>query len=201
MSKVEKSKLELLLLRCTVQPYDWGKKGTSSPAAVLWASGSTQSGEINLIEADKPYAELWMGTHPSGPSYVITKKEEKILLKDYIGMDLPFIFKVLAINKALSIQAHPDKKLAEKLHIRRPDLYKDNNHKPEMACAVSTFEAMCGFRPVWEIARYLNDYPEFREVVTEEVAKEFIEIVKKTKCTRRRNKNNFTKIIYKINDM
>ena len=122
---------------------------------------------------------FWMGTHPSGPSFVITRKEEKILLKDYIGNDLAFILKVLSINKALSIQAHPDKKLAEKLHRNRPDLYKDDNHKPEMACSVSVFEAMCGFRPVTEIVHYLHNYPEFREVVTEEVAKEFIEVVEK----------------------
>lgn len=31
---------------------------------------------------------------------------------------------VLAIRKALSIQAHPDKKLAEKLHAEKPDVYK-----------------------------------------------------------------------------
>lgn len=31
---------------------------------------------------------------------------------------------VLAIRKALSIQAHPDKKLAQKLHAERPDVYK-----------------------------------------------------------------------------
>lgn len=37
---------------------------------------------------------------------------------------LPFLFKVLSINKALSIQAHPNKKLAEKLHSKDPKNYK-----------------------------------------------------------------------------
>ena len=47
--------------------------------------------------------------------------------------------------KALSIQAHPDKKLAEALHALRPSIYKDDNHKPEMAVAVTEFHALCGF--------------------------------------------------------
>lgn len=47
--------------------------------------------------------------------------------------------------KALSIQAHPDKKLAELLHKSRPDIYKDANHKPEMAVAITEFKALCGF--------------------------------------------------------
>lgn len=45
----------------------------------------------------------------------------------------------------MSIQAHPDKKLAEILHKSQPDVYKDDNHKPEMVLAVSEFEALCGF--------------------------------------------------------
>lgn len=39
------------------------------------------------------------------------------------GGKLPFLFKVLSINKALSIQAHPNKKLAEQLHARDPRNY------------------------------------------------------------------------------
>jgi len=39
------------------------------------------------------------------------------------GGKLPFLFKVLSINKALSIQAHPNKKLAEKLHSKDPKNY------------------------------------------------------------------------------
>lgn len=49
------------------------------------------------------------------------------------------------MGKALSIQAHPDKELARTLHKLHPDLYKDGNHKPEMALALTNFEALCGF--------------------------------------------------------
>ena len=50
-------------------------------------------------------------------------------MTERFGIDLPYLFKVLSVNKALSIQAHPDKKLAEKLFASRPDVYKDDNHK------------------------------------------------------------------------
>lgn len=83
---------------------------------------------------------------------------------------LPYLFKVLSVAKALSVQSHPDKALAEKLHASRPDLYKDDNHKPEMACALTPFEAMCGFRSPTEIAAHLASVPELREMVGEEAA-------------------------------
>jgi len=57
------------------------------------------------------------------------------------------LFKVLSIETALSIQAHPDKKLAEELYQKFPDVYKDDNHKPEMAIALTPFSALCGFKP------------------------------------------------------
>ena len=65
-----------------------------------------------------------------------------------LNLGLPFLFKVLSVRTALSIQAHPDKELAVKLHASRPDVYKDDNHKPEMAIAVSRFEALCSFQKV-----------------------------------------------------
>ena len=85
--------------------------------------------------------------------------------------NLPFLFKVLSIEKALSIQTHPDKKTAEILHREYPDIYKgillqylsaflknstDPNHKPETALAITPFQALCGFRPLPEIANFLN---------------------------------------------
>lgn len=41
---------------------------------------------------------------------------------------------------------------AEKLHRERPDIYKDANHKPEMAIALTPFTAMAGFKPIKEVA-------------------------------------------------
>jgi len=63
---------------------------------------------------------------------------------------------VLSVGKALSIQAHPDKELARILHKLHPDLYKDGNHKPEMALAITNFEALCGFITLKVPLHYLD---------------------------------------------
>lgn len=53
----------------------------------------------------------------------------------------------------------PFQRLAERLHAERPDVYKDDNHKPEMAVTLSDFEGLCGFRPFYEIVWNLHAYP------------------------------------------
>ena len=78
---------------------------------------------------------------------------------------LPFLFKVLSINKALSIQAHPTKEHAQQLHKASPSNYPDPNHKPEMAIALRDFEGFCGFRPLVEVARFIVAIPELRHVI------------------------------------
>ncbi len=65
------------------------------------------------------------------------------------------------------MQAHPDKPLAERLHASDPKNYKDDNHKPEMACALTPFEAMCSFRPAAEIAAHVKGVPELRALIGE----------------------------------
>jgi len=91
---------------------------------------------------------------------------------------LPFLFKVLSINKALSIQAHPNKKLAEQLHKKDSKNYPDDNHKPEMTIAVTPFDGLCGFRPLAEISHFLDTVPTLRALVGEEEAKKYQETVK-----------------------
>lgn len=108
----------MLRLKCVSQTYDWGKRGKDSVVYQLQVSSENPDD----FYPEFPYAELWMGTHPSGPSCLWDKPE--ITLKDYIkerpaclgkpclnafGCQLPFLFKVLSVAKALSIQAHPDK--------------------------------------------------------------------------------------------
>jgi len=80
------------------------------------------------------------------------------------------LFKVLSVAKALSIQAHPDKALAGRLHAARPDVYRDPNHKPEMALALTPFEAMCGFRDVGEIAAHLDQCPELKGLLGDDAS-------------------------------
>lgn len=127
-----------------------------------------------------------MGTHPKNPSKDLTTgrdlidlvQDNKALLSQSVaakyGEKLPFLLKILSINKALSIQAHPNKTLAEQLHARDPKNYPDDNHKPEMAIAITPFEGFCGFRPLAEIAHFLETVPALRALVGEEAAAEFV---------------------------
>ncbi|KAH9907061.1 mannose-6-phosphate isomerase [Xylariomycetidae sp. FL2044] len=177
----------LYRLQCGVNSYDWGKVGQDSAAAKFAAA--TPSDTLN-IESDKPYAELWMGTHPSNPSRALESgqtlldlvESNQMLLapsvKARYGSKLPFLFKVLSINKALSIQAHPNKKLAEQLHAKDSKNYPDDNHKPEMAIAITDFEGLCGFRPLAEIAHFLSSVKALRQLVGEDAAKAFIATVR-----------------------
>ena len=87
--------------------------------------------------------QLWMGTHPSSPSRLLTAETPSLashlaghpellgssILSRFASEgsnegNLPFLFKVLSIQKALSIQTHPDKATAEKLHEEKPNVYK-----------------------------------------------------------------------------
>ena len=44
-------------------------------------------------------------------------------------------------------------------------VYKDSNHKPEMAIAITGFEALCGFVPHTELTDALHSVPELRELI------------------------------------
>ncbi|KAG5640358.1 hypothetical protein DXG03_009091 [Asterophora parasitica] len=172
----------------TAQQYDWGKVGSASKVA-QFASASKLPGFTT--KDSEPYAELWMGTHTKSPSRVFSSGEElsKHLAShpqlvgqrvadqfDASNGNLPFLFKVLSIEKALSIQSHPDKVTAEKLHAEQPDIYKDPNHKPEMTIALTPFRAMCGFRPLPSIAAALEFTPEFGALIPSAIRSSFVSI-------------------------
>ncbi|PHU27201.1 Mannose-6-phosphate isomerase 2 [Capsicum chinense] len=178
----------LLKLLGSVKNYDWGCPAKQSCVARLYSLNSGGN-----IDENQPYAEFWMGTHESGPSYVVegggrTENgyadgegvRDRCTLKEWIeknpsvlgetvltkwGTQLPFLFKVLSVEKALSIQAHPDKDLAILLHKEQPLVYKDDNHKPEMALALTKFEALCGFTSLEELKVIVQTVPEIVEVV------------------------------------
>ncbi|XP_010470600.1 PREDICTED: mannose-6-phosphate isomerase 2-like isoform X3 [Camelina sativa] len=171
-------------LRCFVKNYEWGKLGPDSLVARLQEANSG-----GKVDAAVPHAEFWMGTHESGPSHVEFGSGQNegsdnnkcmVTLKSWVldnpdslgsgvvgkwGCDLPFLFKVLSVTKALSIQAHPNKALAEKLHREEPLLYRDNNHKPEIALAVTPFQALCGFVSLKELKEVITNVPEITELV------------------------------------
>jgi mannose-6-phosphate isomerase len=124
------------------------------------------------VPADRPYAELWVGAHPDEPSLLadgrplhqaIAADPEALLgppVVERFGARLPFLLKVLAAESPLSLQAHPTTEQAEvgfaaeeAAGVTRDDptrTFKDPFHKPELLLALTTFEALCGFRPVEE---------------------------------------------------
>jgi mannose-6-phosphate isomerase len=122
-----------------------------------------------------PVAELWMGAHPAASSKVMIDGHETSLremisddprrflgeAREIAGESLPFLLKVLAADRPLSIQAHPSKLQAAQGYARENSLgipqdsptrnYRDPNHKPELICALTEFQALCGFRPYQEV--------------------------------------------------
>uniref|UniRef100_A0A1I7XUZ2 mannose-6-phosphate isomerase n=1 Tax=Heterorhabditis bacteriophora TaxID=37862 RepID=A0A1I7XUZ2_HETBA len=159
-------------LQCVVQNYDWGKSGFDSEVAKLIKEG----GHIENIDPGKPYAELWMGVHPNGPSKIFetgeklsTKISDNVkLVATHEQGSLQFLFKVLSVKKALSIQSHPSKEQAVLLHEKDPINYPDANHKPEMAIALTEFQLLCGFRPPEEIYSNLTGSPELLKLISED---------------------------------
>uniref|UniRef100_F6HFN4 mannose-6-phosphate isomerase n=1 Tax=Vitis vinifera TaxID=29760 RepID=F6HFN4_VITVI len=127
------------------------------------------------------------------------------------GCDLPFLFKVLSVGKALSRQAHPDKELAETLHELQPNIYMNGNHKPEMALALTEFEALHGFIGLKELKDVLCGVPEIVELIgkadaeqvlraNEHVGEEKVKAVLEFIFTQlmSSNKDTISELIFKI---
>ena len=104
----------------------------------------------------KPWAELWFGTHPDGQATVQTGNGIA-QLSEIVG-ELSFLVKLIAVAKPLSIQTHPTIAQAKAGFARENNLgidraafnrvYRDTNSKPELLCALTDFEMLCGFAPV-----------------------------------------------------
>ncbi|WP_265435406.1 mannose-6-phosphate isomerase, class I [Aeromonas media] len=152
-----------LLMQNPIQGYDWGSHDALT----------TLFGIPN--PAGKPQAELWMGAHPNGCSEVtlagnvqrlstLIERAPVAVLGDATVArfgSLPFLFKVLCAEKALSIQVHPSKAQAEAGFAKEEAAgidpkaanrnYKDPNHKPELVFALTPYQAMNGFRAILAI--------------------------------------------------
>ncbi|XP_017967565.1 mannose-6-phosphate isomerase [Drosophila navojoa] len=141
-----------------VKNYEWGKNGIHSAVAQLAMANDPDF----VLKDDEPYAEMWMGTHFCGVSIV---KETGQTLDRVLKMELPYLFKVLSIKKALSIQVHPNKCEAERLHAERPEIYKDSNHKPEMCIALTPFVALVGFQPIDDIIDNIDEFQPLSKLI------------------------------------
>jgi len=123
-----------------------------------WGDFAALPDLLGLPQDQKPWAELWFGTHSDGHATLQTANGET-QLKNVVG-DLPFLLKLIAVAKPLSLQTHPSTAQAlagfareNKLGIARTAsnrIYKDEAAKPELLCALSEFQMLCGFAPVNE---------------------------------------------------
>ena len=146
-----------------------------------------------LLQVDnaigKPFAEYWMGAHPSAPAMVETAEGAKALdhmiqenklgflgasIADQFG-SLPYLFKILDVEKMLSIQVHPSKENAEIGFLKEQEAgvpidasnrnYKDQNHKPEVMVALSDFWLLHGFMPALSIKERLTSLPPLQSLL------------------------------------
>lgn len=148
----------------TVRPYAWG-----STTAIPELLGVEPTGE--------PQAEMWMGAHPGAPSGTARGTLVELIAADperelgaktaaKFGPRLPFLLKILAAGAPLSLQVHPDLEQAKAgfadeerrgIPADAPHRnYKDANHKPELICALTEFDGLCGFRDPVEAAGLLD---------------------------------------------
>ena len=135
--------------------YDWGSR-TAIPEL------------LGLPASDRPWAELWFGAHPQGPALVGPSRAplDRVVAADpaaALGPEaaarfgqLPFLVKILAAARPLSLQTHPDAEAA-RIGCAREDAlglprsspersFRDDSPKPELICALTPFEALWGFR-------------------------------------------------------
>ncbi|GAA0434805.1 mannose-6-phosphate isomerase, class I [Acrocarpospora corrugata] len=141
------------LLTNPIKDYAWGSR-----TAIAALTGRSAAG---------PEAELWLGAHPSGPS-LLSRGGPGIALHDVIAADpvaelgtevigrfgerLPYLLKLIAVDRALSMQVHPSLEQAAEGFLRGDHNYSDPWPKPEMICALTPFSALAGFRPPGEAA-------------------------------------------------
>lgn len=150
-----------------IQYYDWGGQH--------FLSQLTARPKVNDLQ---PWAELWLGAHPKGPATII---DSKVGLDEYIAQNpsgilgkeadnwqyrLPYLLKVLDVQKMLSIQVHPTK-LAALAGFEREEAagiprsapnrnYRDDNHKPELGLALTDFYLLHGFKSEQAIQETLD---------------------------------------------
>ena len=171
-SRTQADEQPAILLQNEIRPYAWG-----SITAIPDLLGVEPTGE--------PQAELWMGAHPGAPSRLrygqaigsalptllsqieadpVAELGAAVVAE--LGTRLPFLLKVLAAEQPLSLQAHPSTEQARVGYAEEDERgvpidarhrnYKDTCHKPEVLCALTPFEALCGFRTTAITVRVLE---------------------------------------------
>lgn len=167
----------MFLLENPTRSYEWGSR--TAIADLLGREAATH-----------PQAEMWIGAHPDSPSGIVDsagdllsrlREDPRGLLGgrayDRFGDRLPYLLKVLAVERPLSLQVHPDRRhAAAGFDAEREDpasarMFKDPHDKPELLYAVSEFQALCGLRPAAEsrdlferLSRNASAVPTFAQI-------------------------------------
>ncbi len=153
------------LMHNRIRPYAWGSRtaiaellGEPSPAphpqAELWVGAHPADSSFLLGspgDGDQTQKRPLTEVIAADPVGVMGEP-----VHDRFGSRLPFLLKVLAAAEPLSLQAHPSAAQAQRgfaleeaagIPLTSPQRnYRDNWHKPELICALTGFEALCGFR-------------------------------------------------------
>lgn len=132
-----------------------------------WGSPTAIPGLLGVPATDEPYAEHWWGAHESAPSLVDGKPLDAVIAEHPDAVlgeatahrfdgRLPYLMKLLAADRPLSIQAHPNREEAEAgfarenaagVAIDSPErTFRDSWPKPEVVIAITPFVGLCGFR-------------------------------------------------------
>ncbi|MEM1416196.1 MAG: mannose-6-phosphate isomerase, class I, partial [Myxococcota bacterium] len=149
-----------------------------TPALKRYAWGDARAlPEILGLPADgSPLAEAWYGAHPQGPATAegepldarIAAAPEALLGTEVAARfgGLPYLLKLLAAARPLSIQVHPDPAQAAEGFAREDAAgvprdaahrcYRDPHAKPELIVALTPFDALVGFRPLAEVHASLD---------------------------------------------
>ena len=160
------------ILTNKIQRYEWGERGPGAFLAKFLA--------LPDVPENTPLAELWMGTHPLGTSE-LKYGANPALLSDLVQRypveilgrrvmttfvsQFPFLLKILSANEPLSIQLHPSKDQALWLRQKDPAHYPDANHKPEIAIALESLQALAGLRDHRQIFDLMKTYPALADFV------------------------------------
>lgn len=154
-------------LQGSVQHYEWGGQQFLPEL-------------VNRPLDEQPWAELWLGAHPKAPSLIngdslamIIGNESEAMLGKGVAekfSTLPFLLKVLDVEKMLSIQVHPtleqaregfDREELAGIPVDAPGRnYRDANHKPELMVALGDFWLLHGFRTEVSACACLRGHPE-----------------------------------------
>ena len=150
------------------------------PKGYAWGSASAIHELVGTDPDGSPLAELWFGAHPSASARLVDSAEDLASAIEAdpsgtlgadvaarFGAQLPYLLKLIAPDQPLSLQVHPSLERARErfaaedaagIPVDAPHRnYRDPNHKPELVFALTTFDALCGFRAPRRAAELLEN--------------------------------------------